>query len=83
MIDYRIDYFLLLKPFIHSLTVQTVKGTDGTAVHIETYSGPDAGSAVVAENKGYYFPTMSCSAMPCHVMSCHDLPSSVLLYPAH
>lgn len=69
MIDYRIDYFLLLKPFIHSLAVQTVKGTDGTAVHIETYSGPDAGSAVVAENKGYYFPTMSCPAMPCHVMS--------------
>ena len=37
---------------LHSLPVQTVKGTDGTAVHIETYSGPEAGSAVVGENKG-------------------------------
>ena len=83
-IHHIIHYFLLLNPFIHSLTIQTVKGTDGTAVHIETYSGPDAGSAVVAENKGYYFPTMSCSAMSCHVMiypvlSCYILPIDHIL----
>lgn len=55
---------------LHSLPVQTVKGTDGTAVHIETYSGPEAGSAVVGENKGSYCIILSLHYVHCHDFSC-------------